>query len=192
MNYKRMAAVALTGALATAAIMAILIWAPIWLIWAAFTPGLALHALWDRWLDRIPALAPAPGRLALVNTAGRPVYFQRMGAGQLRPEEAEELARRDRAQGLLGGVSGAGGPAHLAGPLPPTVAQVIARRAALGGVSGAGGPAHLAGPLPPTVAQVIARRAALGEGAEPTRLADTADMHLAAILAEISAQGPWN
>jgi hypothetical protein len=129
MNGKRLAAVALTGLLATAGTMAILAWAPLWAVAFAFTPGLALLAIWSAWLDHIPALAPRPGTLVRVNALGRPVRFQVMGGGQLTPEEAAELARRDSLQGLLGNVSGACGPKPPDGGLPATVAEVITRRA---------------------------------------------------------------
>jgi hypothetical protein len=130
MNRKRAVAAGVTGLLAFAGTMAILIWAPLWAVWAAFVPSVALLAAWDLWLDHIPALAPRPGTLVRVNALGRPVRFQALGAGQLRPAEAAELARRDRELGLLDSVSGAGGPKPLEAPLPPTVARVLAREAA--------------------------------------------------------------
>jgi len=162
MNYKRAAAAILTGLAGMGATTAILIWAPLWLVWAAFVPNMGLLALWNVWLDHLPALAPRPRELVLYNSLGRPVRFQRLGGGQLTAAEAAELARRDRAQGLCGNTSGACGCQPPAAPLPPTVAEVFIRRARLG----------------------------LGEGAEC--LADTGDMALAELLATISAHGPWN
>jgi|SRR5215469_16454557 len=132
MNRKRLIAVGITGLLSFAGTSAILAWAPLWAVWAAFVPGLGLLALWDKWLDHIPALAPRPADLIRVNTLGRPIRFAAIGAGQLRPAEAAELAQRDRELGLLDNVSGAAGAKPLEAPLPPTVARVFARAAELG------------------------------------------------------------